>query len=494
MKRNPILNSDPVYCSLTREEIIERFAKAFTMAPKNIAVVLAGGVGSRLGLSTPKQFLKVAGKMVIEHTIDAFERNANIDEIAVVSNPAYVADVETMVLNGGWTKVKKILNGGKERYDSSLSAIRAYEGRDVNLIFHDAVRPLVSQRIIDDVCEALKTSKAIDVTLPAVDTIIEAEGDHICQIPDRSRLQRGQTPQAFRYEVIAEAYRRALQDPDFKVTDDCGVVVKYTPEVPVTLVRGEESNMKLTYKEDTYLIDKFFQLRRSELSTRCEQKDIKALSGKVAVIFGGSYGIGKDTADMLTEAGAHVHSFARGTTNTDVSRREDVAAALKSVAETEGHIDFVINTAGILNREPLATMDYDVIRTAVDTNYMGTVNVAIEAYPYLSKTKGKLLFFTSSSYTRGRAFYSIYSSTKAAIVNFVQAIAQEWENTGITINCINPERTKTPMRVRNFGAEPEDSLLKSIEVAEATIHSLLTDYTGQVIDVKRKDTGKNPVS
>lgn len=451
---------------------------------RNIAIVLAGGVGSRLGLSTPKQFFKVAGKMVIEHTLDTFEHNTHIDEIVIVSNPVYVSDVENIVLRNGWKKVKKILKGGKERYDSSLSAIHAYEGgEEVNLIFHDAVRPLVSQRIIDDVCEALKQYEAIDVTVPAVDTIIEAEGDHIASIPDRSRLQRGQTPQAFRLSVIAEAYKRALNDPNFKVTDDCGVVVKYMPEVPVHLVAGEESNMKLTYKEDTFLLDKLFQLRGSVAP---ESLDKSQLKDKVAIVFGGSYGIGKDVADELRQAGTHVHSFSRSLTGTDVGNRKDVARALKEVYDKEGHIDYVINTAGVLNKEPLYAMDYGIIQAAVQTNYMGTVNVAIEAYNYLKQTQGQLIFFTSSSYTRGRAFYSIYSSTKAAIVNFVQAVSQEWESVGIRVNCINPERTKTPMRVKNFGVEPDDTLLRSEVVADATVHCLLADYTGQVIDVKRQ--------
>lgn len=451
---------------------------------RNIAIVLAGGVGNRLGLSTPKQFFKVAGKMVIEHTLDTFEHNTHIDEIVIVSNPVYVSDVENIVLRNGWKKVKKILKGGKERYDSSLSAIHAYEGgEEVNLIFHDAVRPLVSQRIIDDVCEALKQYEAIDVTVPAVDTIIEAEGNHIASIPDRSRLQRGQTPQAFRLSVIAEAYKRALNDPNFKVTDDCGVVVKYMPEVPVHLVAGEESNMKLTYKEDTFLLDKLFQLRGSIAP---ESLDKSQLKDKVAIVFGGSYGIGKDVADELRQAGTHVHSFSRSLTGTDVGNRKDVARALKEVYDKEGHIDYVINTAGVLNKEPLCAMDYGIIQAAVQTNYMGTVNVAIEAYNYLKQTQGQLIFFTSSSYTRGRAFYSIYSSTKAAIVNFVQAVSQEWESVGIRVNCINPERTKTPMRVKNFGVEPDDTLLRSEVVADATVHCLLADYTGQVIDVKRQ--------
>ena len=96
---------------------------------KNIAVILAGGVGSRLGLSTPKQFFKVAGKMVVEHTVDAFERNPHIDEIAIVSNPFYISEFENIVIKNGWKKIKKILKGGKERYDSSLSAIEAEHER-----------------------------------------------------------------------------------------------------------------------------------------------------------------------------------------------------------------------------------------------------------------------------------------------------------------------------------------------------------------------------
>lgn len=112
--------------------------------------------------------------------------------------------------------------------------------------------------------------------------------------------------------------------------------------------------------------------------------------------------------------------------------------------------------------------------------------MALESLEYLKRSQGQLLFFTSSSYTRGRAFYSIYSSAKAAVVNFVQAVAQEWDAWGIRVNCINPERTKTPMRVQNFGNEPADTLLSPEKVAEASLQTLVSDFTGQVIDVKLK--------
>lgn len=450
---------------------------------RNIAIILAGGVGSRLGMSTPKQFFKVAGKMVVEHTIDVFERNQHIDEIAIVSNPALVADFENIVLRNKWRKVKKILKGGAERYYSSLSAITAYQNEDANLIFHDAVRPLVSQRIIDDVVKALDTHRAVNVAVPSADTIIEVDGDFITNIPDRSRLRRGQTPQAFDRQLISDAYDKALKDPNFRTTDDCGVVRTYLPEEPIFVVRGEESNMKLTYREDTYMMDKLFQLKSTEPND--VQIDAESFRGKVAVVFGGSYGIGKNIVEMLEQSGAHVHSFSRSATHTDVGDDNQVALALSAVEQKEGHINYVINTAGVLNREPLASMEYDTILKAVQTNYMGTVNVALRSRPYLQRTGGKLIFFTSSSYTRGRAFYSIYSSTKAAIVNFVQAVAQEWDADGISINCINPERTKTPMRQQNFGVEPDETLLMPERVAEATLRTLLTDCTGQVIDVRR---------
>jgi len=453
---------------------------------KNIAIILAGGVGSRLGYSTPKQFFKVAGKLVIEHTIDIFERHDKINEIAIVINAGYVDEMEEIVLKNKWTKVKKILKGGAERYNSTMAAINAYKDEnEANMIFHDAVRPLVSNNIINEVFDALETHDAVDVAVPATDTIIQVneEGNVITSIPKRKLLKRGQTPQAFKLSVITEAYRRALQDPNMASTDDCGTVINYMPEVPVYVVAGEESNMKLTYKEDTFLLDKLFQLRSTSLHG---QKNLDELKNKVIVVFGGNSGIGADLVAQATEHKAIVYSFSRGTTGTDISKRNDVEKALSEVAAKHERIDFVVNSAAILAKEPLSTMDRDFVDTIIGVNYNGMVNVAMAAYPYLNASKGQLLLYTSSSYTRGRAFYSIYSSTKAAVVNFAQAVAQEWENDGVRVNVINPERTKTPMRIKNFGIEPDNTLLKSSEVAEASLRTLLSDFTGQVVDVKIK--------
>lgn len=449
----------------------------------NIAVILAGGVGTRLEKSLPKQFFKVAGKMVMEHAVDAFEKNESIDEIAIVISNHYLFMVEDMIIRNGWQKVKRVLIGGEERYHSSLAAVNAYQDfKQANLIFHDAARPLISQRIINDVVKSMGNYNAVDVAINSADTIIEVEKDIINSIPDRAKMKRGQTPQGFKQEVIAKAYALALQDENFKATDDCGIVSKYLPEEKIFVVNGEEVNMKLTYPEDTYLLDKLFQLRSVEIQDMQLSKG--CLADKVMVVFGGSYGIGKSIVDLGVLNGVRVYGFSRSKNNVDVANMEDVKQALAEVHQLENKIDFIVNTAGVLYKEPLSAMNYQAILDSININYVGMVNVALASLPYLKESKGHLLFFTSSSYTRGRAFYSIYSSTKAATVNFVQAISQEWETLGIKVNCINPERTQTPMRMKNFGSEPEDTLLKPDVVAIRCMQTLLSNYTGQVIDVR----------
>ncbi len=456
----------------------------------NIAVILAGGSGTRLGSNLPKQFLKVAGKKVLEHTIEIFEKNTRIDEIALVCKEEFISEVENLVVNNEYKKVKKILYGGRERYHSSLSAINAYSDDNCNLLFHDSVRPLVTDRIIDDCIEALENYDAIDVAIKATDTIIEVDDNNcIGHIPERSRLRNGQTPQCFKRGIIKKAYDLALADPSFKTTDDCGVVKKYLPDTKIYVVEGEVANMKLTYQEDLFLLDKLFQLRTAQISStaiipQTEQK----LHNKVMVVFGGSYGIGEEIVKLGKELGADVYSFSRSQNGIDVSDMGSVEKALADVKEKSGRIDYIINTAGILVKEPIHSMSDDDINLSVAVNYIGVVNVAKASYKYLKETKGALLFYTSSSYTRGRMMYSVYSSTKAAIVNFVQAISEEWYHTGIRVNCINPERCRTPMRRQNFGIEPENTLLDPVDAAIASLNTICSRLTGSVIDVKKRET------
>ncbi len=218
---------------------------------KTIAIILAGGRGTRFGGDTPKQFLKVGDKRIIEYTIDAFECHPLIDEIAIVCHPDHLAEMENIMASNQYSKVKKVLPGGKERYYSSLAALAVYDNDEDCLLFHDAVRPFVSERIITDCVKALESFDAVTVAVPTTDTIYRVDDNQmIVNIPPRSHLRNAQTPQGFRAGTIRRAYDVALDDPAFVTTDDCGVVQRYLPEIPIYVVEGDSRNIKVTYPED----------------------------------------------------------------------------------------------------------------------------------------------------------------------------------------------------------------------------------------------------
>ncbi len=459
-----------------------------------MAVILAGGTGTRVGLSIPKQLIKIAGKTIIEHTIAAFEASPVIDEIVVLMTPGHLDPVRAIVQSGGYSKVTQIVEGGVTRNDSTSRALEALGTDECNVLFHDAVRPLVSQTIIADCVEALGTHEAVDTAIPSADTIVQvrpeagADGHEVIEdVLQRSLLRRGQTPQAFRLSVIRSAYELAWKDPDFTATDDCTVVLRYLPDVPIAVVAGHERNMKVTEPIDVYIADKLFQLHSADAPDQLSDDEYRAaLDGKTMVVFGGSYGIGGDIAELARGFGATVHSFSRSTTNTHVDRRDDIAAAAQAVLKESDTIDFVVNTAGVLPIGDLAETTEETIFAATEINYLAPIFIAQEFYPHLAAADGALLLFTSSSYTRGRKGYSLYSSAKAAVVNLTQALADEWAGE-VRVNCINPERTGTPMRTKAFGDEPEGTLLSSMEVARQSIDILLAQQTGHIIDIRRGD-------
>lgn len=456
---------------------------------RNVAVVLAGGVGTRVGLTIPKQLIKIAGHTILEHTIALLDAHPMVDEVLVMMARGHLDAVHEIVRAGGYAKVSHVLEGAQTRNGTTQRALEQIGDDDTRVLFHDAVRPLVSPRIVTDCFEALESYDAVDVAIPSADTIIEVgEANVISAIPPRAQLRRGQTPQAFRAGTLRAAYALADQDAEFTATDDCSVVLRYTPDVPIWVVAGEERNMKVTEPIDVYIADKLFQLTTDNLPAERDEAGYReALEGRTLVVFGGSYGIGADVADLARRHGARVLSFSRSSTGTHVERRDDIRAAAERVLAETDRVDFVVNTAGVLPKAPLAETSEETIWTATEINYVAPILIAQEFYPHLARSHGSLLFYTSSSYTRGRGGYSLYSSAKAGVVNLTQALADEWAGDGVRVNCINPERTGTPMRTRAFGEEPPGSLLESTEVARRSIDVMISGETGLIVDVRRQD-------
>ena len=226
---------------------------------RHIAIILAGGMGSRIGGETPKQLLPLAdGRSILEHAVDAFEAAPSIAEIAVVMHPEWMDEAKQLCERNNWNKVQKIIPGGSERWESSWHALLAYmDESDAALWFHDAARPFVSQRILADVAEALETHEAVTVAIPVTDTLYRIKNEKLKinnstveSIPSRSEYMRAQTPQAFHIDLIQSAYMKAVAEGDTLATDDAGIVRKYEPRHPIYIVLGEEANRKITYAED----------------------------------------------------------------------------------------------------------------------------------------------------------------------------------------------------------------------------------------------------
>ncbi|HUA43045.1 MAG TPA: IspD/TarI family cytidylyltransferase [Streptosporangiaceae bacterium] len=231
---------------------------------RTVAVVLAGGSGSRFGSDRPKQLRALAGRNLIEHCVRAFDQAPAVDDVLVVVAPDIEDEVRQAI--AGYRKVAGVILGGLSRTDSTRQAIgwlttggRAGAdpaepgGPDMKVLFHDAARPLVDQQTIADVVTALDQWLAVGVVVPSSDTIVEVADGAIRRVLARDALARCQTPQGFRLSVIRRAYELADADPGFAAvpaTDDCGVVLRYLPDVPVGVVRGSERNLKITYAAD----------------------------------------------------------------------------------------------------------------------------------------------------------------------------------------------------------------------------------------------------
>lgn len=445
---------------------------------KNYGIILASGLGVRCNSDVPKQFVKIAGKTVLEHTIEIFEKSCCIDEIILVITPNYRHIVENILLKNNYKKISKLLNGGETRKESSSIAVKSITDEEANVIIHDCARPFLSQKIINACIKALETYNAVDVAIPSTDTIINVKNRIINDIPKRSELMRGQTPQCFKLSIIKKAHELSQNENDF--TDDCGLVVKYNLS-DVYVVDGEAENIKITYPEDIFMADRLFQIKSMLYPA---EQDLKKLKGKIIVIFGGTSGIGESIYNMAIKYGAK--AFAASTrTGCDITSYKNVVEYLEFVKSQTGKIDYVVNSAGVLRMGKLLDRNIEDIKDDIEINYIGAINVAKASIKYLKETKGALLLFASSSYTRGRALYSTYSSTKAGVVNFSQALAEELAGDGIRVNVMNPERTATPMRTKAFGKEPEESLLKPEIAAEASLKTLLSGLTGQVVDVRK---------
>jgi len=216
---------------------------------RDIAVIIpAGGTGKRMGARVPKQFLRLGDQPILLHSVRTFERIAAVRQIIVAVPGAYVERTQRLLRSGRCRKVTAVVQGGRERQDSVRMALDRMVGEPSLVLIHDAVRPLVSLRVVRKVIEAAEHWGAAVVGVRLKDTIKTGgrPGFYGTTIP-RHLLWAVQTPQGFHTHLIVKAHRLARR-ARYKGTDDASLVERL--HIPVRIVEGSHRNLKITTKDD----------------------------------------------------------------------------------------------------------------------------------------------------------------------------------------------------------------------------------------------------
>jgi 2-C-methyl-D-erythritol 4-phosphate cytidylyltransferase len=231
---------------------------------RTLAVVTAAGEGLRMGTGRAKQFLDLCGRPILAVTLVAFERSPAVHEVNLVVPESEVDYCRKQIVQRyGLEKVRQVLAGGRRRQDSVRLGLEASAGAGFEFaMIHDGVRPLLKPELIQRISNAVKEAGAVIAALPAKDTVKEVDKDRLVRKTcDRRFIWLVQTPQAFRYEEILKAHRKALEEGWDEVTDDALLMEK--TGIPVYLVEGEEDNIKVTTPYDLELA-RFLLKRREE--------------------------------------------------------------------------------------------------------------------------------------------------------------------------------------------------------------------------------------
>ena len=220
----------------------------------NIAIVLAGGTGSRMSLDMPKQFAVVKGKPIMAYTLSVFQNSPLVDSIYLVSHKEYFEQSKSIIEQYNITKVRNIIEGGQTRQESVFNALKQINAKDDDIILiHDCARPLVDEQIIKDNIEQCKLHEAVETAVKAVDTTIEVSEEQFENSLNRDKLYQVQTPQAFKYKLIKEAHENAIKNKLANITDDAQLVAKLGHKV--FIVNGKKTNLKVTTDEDLKILE-----------------------------------------------------------------------------------------------------------------------------------------------------------------------------------------------------------------------------------------------
>ncbi|MBS4193387.1 2-C-methyl-D-erythritol 4-phosphate cytidylyltransferase [Bacillus sp. FJAT-49705] len=220
-------------------------------------IIPAAGQGKRMGAGKNKILLELNQLPIIIHTLRVFEMDEDCEGIILAVNPQDEDEMKSLLDKHQITKVTSFVSGGKERQHSIYNALKQV-GQEGIILVHDAARPFLDKNLLRSLIEAAKTSGAAILGVPVKDTVKKATGNFVAETVERTSLWAVQTPQAFRFSILFEAYRKAEED-NFLGTDDASLVERLGKDV--VIVEGSYDNIKLTTPEDLYFAEAIIRKR-----------------------------------------------------------------------------------------------------------------------------------------------------------------------------------------------------------------------------------------
>jgi len=423
---------------------------------KNVGIILAGGTGERFGETTPKQFIILHGRRVLDYSVSTFLKHNDINSVIIVCPTDWVKIIQNEYPNC------LVVNAGKTRKDSSFNGLKACPKETKNVLIHDAARPFIDPDIISRCLFALETNKAVDTVIASSDTVVEAKDNIIINMPIRDNMFLGQTPQGFDYNTILNAHKTFKGE----TTDDIRLVKN--SNVKCSTIEGSVYNFILTNQPDIYLAERITQIQGQK------ESNVPKFTNKNVLIFGGTGGIGSGIANLLKNLGAKVNCL-----GSEIDLRQ------KKLPDNlfKNKYDIIIHSAGVFRMKSLGESTIDDWNDMFYVNLRSSFLVSKLAAKTLSNP-GWLVYIGSSSSHRGRANQAIYASSKAGLNNLTQSLSAELQTQGIRVNCINPPRTNTPMREKAFPNEDKSLLADPLLVAEDILQYCYGDETGHIVNLK----------
>ena len=407
---------------------------------KSSLVLLAAGSGSSMGTNIPKQFLEIRGREVIDYTISNSEKY--VSEMVIVASKEYVEELKKR-----YPKHKVVL-GGETRFDSVMNGVQA-ASEDI-VIVHDAVRPFIDRRVIYELVENAKQYPGVGTFMPLIDTILEIDKDSFLKkTPNRYDFVESQTPQAFQKEFLL----KALQRKDLHNTELLELVRLAGGKVK--LIEGSPWYFKITRKPDIYTAEGF----------------LDEVEGRVAIVTGGTSGIGKSVVSRLKDAGIKVYALSAHSKDADIKLdvrdSKEVQKVFKEIYEKERRIDILVNNAGVAENVTIDKTTDDVWQKILETNLFGAFYCLREALRYMKKG-GVIVNVASSGIDGGRVGEGAYGSSKISLELLSKIAALENKERYLSFT-VCPTRTNTPLRKGLYPYEDTSKLPSPEEPARLLV-------------------------